>query len=73
MQHYDDKLLLDAQLCFPLSAGVHEIIMTYRSPGLRLGLCLTLVGLALFLPVILCKKEFLLPDLIPTVKETSYE
>lgn len=68
-----DVKLTDAQLCFPLSAGDHEIIMTYRSPGLRLGLCLSLAGLALFLPVLLCKKKYLLPDLIPTVKENSYE
>ncbi len=68
-----DVKLTDAQLCFPLAAGDHEITMTYKSPGLRLGLCLSLIGLSLFLPVILCKKETLLPDLIPTVKESSDE
>ncbi len=76
-QTYDPKnpdvKLTDGQICFPLSAGEHEITMSYKAPGLRLGLILSLVALAVFLALILCKKETLLPDLIPTEKENPHE
>ena len=76
-QTYDPKnpdvKITDAQLCFPLTAGEHEITMTYKTPGLRGGLVLSLMGLTLLLTMILCKKETLLPDLIPTVKENPNE
>lgn len=69
-QGYDPKnpdvKLTDAQICFPLTAGDHEITMTYRTPGLRAGLILSLGALVIFLLFI--KKKTLLPDLIPTTK-----
>ncbi len=68
-----DVKLTDALIAFPLSAGDHDISMTYRTPGLGLGLGLSLGALTVFLILILCKKETLFPNLIPTEKENSNE
>ncbi len=64
-----DVKLTDAMISFPLSAGNHEITMTYHTPGLTTGIIISLSALAIFVILILCKKKTLFPDLIPTEKE----
>ncbi len=68
-----DVKITDAQLCFPLTAGKHDITMHYKTPGLRGGLLLSLMGLAVLIVLMLSKKKTLLPDQIPIVKETPHE
>ncbi len=66
----NDAKLTDSLISFPLSAGDHEITMSYRTPGLRGGLCISLTALILYVALILCKKYTIVPNLIPTKKET---
>ena len=76
-QTYDPKnsdvKLTDAMISFPLSAGNHEIVMTYHTPGLTAGLILSLTALAVFLTLLISKKETLLPDPTPNEKEMPNE
>jgi DNA-binding MarR family transcriptional regulator len=41
MQHYDDKLLLDAQLCFPLYAAARKVVNLYGPVFRPLGITYT--------------------------------
>ncbi len=65
---YDPKnvsvKLTDAVVSFPLSAGLHEIELSYTAPGGTVGLVITIVSLLSFigLCMILKKNPVLLPD-----------
>ena len=62
-QSYDptnpDVKITDAMISFPLSAGEHEILMTYRTPGLTVGMILSLTALAVFITLLIMKKKTL--------------
>ncbi len=53
----------NAVVCFPLTAGHHEIVLTYRAPGLTLGMVISGVSLLAFvaLCILLRKRGVLLP------------
>lgn len=68
-----DVKLTDALISFPLQAGTHEITMNYHTPGLVTGMVISLCSLAIFVLLILSKKETLLPNLILTKKENPNE
>ncbi len=67
-KHFDASAeavrLTDAVICFPLSAGTHEIRLQYRTPGLTLGAVISVISLVLFLALVffLRKRPVLLPD-----------
>ncbi|MBE6985381.1 MAG: hypothetical protein E7434_07240 [Ruminococcaceae bacterium] len=65
--------LTDAVVCFPLSAGAHEIELLYSAPGGTLGLIITVISLLAFIGLcILLKKDFvLLPDMQTEAKPTA--
>ncbi|MDR0889706.1 MAG: YfhO family protein [Oscillospiraceae bacterium] len=59
-----DVKLTDTMICFPLSAGTHEIELRYTAPGLIPGAIISILCLDIF--VVLClllrKKKRLFPD-----------
>ena len=54
----------DAVISFPLTAGTHEIVLTYRSRGLVPGLTISGVCLLAFLALVIAlrRRPVLLPD-----------
>lgn len=63
----EDIRLTDAVIAFPLTAGEHKIVLTYTTPGLKIGAiisCLSLVALLLLL-LLTRRTGKLLPDRIP--------
>lgn len=58
----EDVALTDAVIAFPLSAGTHEIVLTYCAPGLKLGALISVVCLLAFILLLLLlrRKHWLL-------------
>ncbi|MBP3412503.1 MAG: YfhO family protein [Oscillospiraceae bacterium] len=74
-QSYDpsnqDVKLSDALISFPLSAGQHTIRLEYHTPGLTVGMILSLCGLAVLAALLLSKKKTLFPNPAPMNKGDS--
>ncbi len=64
--------LTDAVVAFPLTAGMHEIELSYTAPGGTLGLIVTIISLLAFIGLCIVFKQnpVLLPDVSYTPKKT---
>ena len=71
----ESPLLTDAMIAFPVASGTHEVELRYRTPMLKEGAIISLVGLlGLALLVILTRKTFtLFPDKNTDGKEPNYD
>ncbi|MBR4308877.1 MAG: YfhO family protein [Oscillospiraceae bacterium] len=70
---YGDVKLTDGVVSFPLSAGAHHIRLEYRSPGLRIGLAVSLCAIGIYIVLIFFKKPTLFPPLPESKKEIAHE
>ena len=40
-----------------LEEGEHAVVLTYRTPGMRIGICLSILGVALFAAIVIYRKK----------------
>ena len=56
-EQMETLILLDGFLGADLPAGEHEIRMVYTSPGVRVGLVCTIVGIMLFAVLVIIERK----------------